>query len=111
MEKIIEKNLKSAKARPSTQLLDRAFVVMMDPRNGEVLSMAGKQIKQENGKYKIDDYALGTMTSSYAMGSAVKGATVLTGLQTGAINLNTVFQDEPLYIGSQDKRGKSHGLT
>lgn len=78
---------------------------MMDPRNGEVLSMAGKQIKQENGKYKIDDYALGTMTSSYAMGSAVKGATVLTGLQTGAINLNTVFQDEPLYIG-QDKRGK-----
>ncbi|MCI4136422.1 penicillin-binding protein 2A [Bacillus vallismortis] len=105
VEKIIEKNLKSAKTRASTQLLDRAFVVMMDPRNGEVLTMAGKQIKQENGTYKFDDYALGNMTSSYAMGSAVKGATVLTGLQTGAINLNTVFQDEPLYIG-QDKNGK-----
>ncbi|TYS10574.1 penicillin-binding protein 2 [Bacillus subtilis] len=105
VEKIIEKNLKSAKARASTQLLDRAFVVMMDPRNGEVLTMAGKQIKLENGAYKFDDYALGNMTSSYAMGSAVKGATVLTGLQTGAINLNTVFQDEPLYIG-QDKNGK-----
>ncbi|MCY9091102.1 penicillin-binding protein 2A [Bacillus mojavensis] len=110
VEKIIEKNLKSAKARPSTELLDRAFVVMMDPRNGEVLTMAGKQIKTENGKYKIDDYALGNMTSSYAMGSAVKGATVLTGLQTGAINLNTVFQDEPLYIG-QDKNGKKSWTT
>ena len=47
-------------------------------RNGEVLSIAGKQLKNESGKLKVDDYALGAMTSSYAMGSAVKGATVLT---------------------------------
>ncbi|EWH20358.1 peptidoglycan D,D-transpeptidase FtsI family protein [Bacillus haynesii] len=99
IEKIIENELKSAKARHSAPLLDRAFVVMMDPRNGEVLSIAGKQLKNESGKLKVDDYALGAMTSSYAMGSAVKGATVLTGLQTGAINLNTTFLDEPLYIG------------
>ncbi|MCY7860098.1 peptidoglycan D,D-transpeptidase FtsI family protein [Bacillus haynesii] len=99
IEKIIEDELKSAKARHSAPLLDRAFVVMMDPRNGEVLSIAGKQLKNESGKLKVDDYALGAMTSSYAMGSAVKGATVLTGLQTGAINLNTTFLDEPLYIG------------
>ncbi|MCY7778328.1 peptidoglycan D,D-transpeptidase FtsI family protein [Bacillus haynesii] len=99
IEKIIEDELKSAKAQHSAPLLDRAFVVMMDPRNGEVLSIAGKQLKNESGKLKVDDYALGAMTSSYAMGSAVKGATVLTGLQTGAINLNTTFLDEPLYIG------------
>ncbi|MEC1345932.1 penicillin-binding protein 2 [Bacillus haynesii] len=99
IEKIIEDELKSAKAQHSAPLLDRAFVVMMDPRNGEVLSIAGKQLKNESGKLKVDDYALGAMTSSYEMGSAVKGATVLTGLQTGAINLNTTFLDEPLYIG------------
>lgn len=99
IEKIVEDELKSAKAKHSAPLLDRAFVVMMDPRNGEVLSIAGKQLKNESGKLKVDDYALGAMTSSYAMGSAVKGATVLTGLQTGAINLNTTFLDEPLYIG------------
>ena len=100
IEKIVEDELKSAKAKHSAPLLDRAFVVMMDPRkSGEVLSIAGKQLKNESGKLKVDDYALGAMTSSYAMGSAVKGATVLTGLQTGAINLNTTFLDEPLYIG------------
>ncbi|WP_330937853.1 penicillin-binding protein 2 [Bacillus licheniformis] len=99
IEKIVEDELKSAKAKHSAPLLDRAFVVMMDPRNGEVLLIAGKQLKNESGKLKVDDYALGAMTSSYAMGSAVKGATVLTGLQTGAINLNTTFLDEPLYIG------------
>ncbi|MEC3797609.1 penicillin-binding protein [Bacillus velezensis] len=107
VEKIIEKNLRSAKARPSTKLLDRAFVVMMNPKNGEVLTMAGKQITNDHGKYKINDYALGAMTSSYAMGSAVKGATVLTGLQTGAINLNTVFQDEPMYFKGSKNPKKS----
>ncbi len=108
VEKIIEKNLRAAKARPSTQLLDRAFVVMMDPRNGEVLTMAGKQIKQVDGKYKIDDYALGTMTSSYNMGSAVKGATLLTGYQTGAIKIGNIFTDEVLNIkGSPPKKSVS----
>ncbi|MGG1239105.1 penicillin-binding protein 2 [Bacillus sonorensis] len=107
IEKIIGDELKSAKVRHSAPLLDRAFVVMMDPRNGEVLSIAGKQLKNENGKLKLDDYALGAMTSSYAMGSAVKGATVLTGLQTGAINLNTTFLDEPLWIGDSPRAKKS----
>ncbi|MGU9560606.1 penicillin-binding transpeptidase domain-containing protein, partial [Lactiplantibacillus pentosus] len=74
---------------------------------GEVLSIAGKQLKNESGKLKVDDYALGAMTSSYAMGSAVKGATVLTGLQTGAINLNTTFLDEPLWIGDSPNPKKS----
>ncbi|MEC3606006.1 penicillin-binding protein 2 [Bacillus glycinifermentans] len=114
IEKIIEDELKNAKLTKSAPLLDRAFVVMMDPRNGEVLSIAGKQIKTKNGKLKFDDYALGTMTSSYAMGSAVKGATVLTGLETGAINLNTTFKDEPLWIGSgpgvKPKKSWTNGL-
>ncbi|TGW14414.1 penicillin-binding protein, partial [bacterium NHP-B] len=41
------------------------------------------------------------------VGSAVKGATVLTGLQTGAINLNTTFLDEPLWIGDSPNPKKS----
>lgn len=40
---------------------------------------------EENGETKVQDFALGTMTSSYPMGSTVKGATVLTGYQTKAI--------------------------
>lgn len=38
---------------------------MMNPKNGEVLSMAGKQLVDENGETKVQDFALGTMTSSY----------------------------------------------
>lgn len=46
----------------------------------------------------MKDYALGTMTSSYPMGSTVKGATVLTGYQTGAIQPGTVLLDEPIKL-------------
>ncbi|MFY4776366.1 peptidoglycan D,D-transpeptidase FtsI family protein [Metabacillus sp. RGM 3146] len=108
VEKIITEELQRAKRKRGTELLDRAFVVMMNPQNGEVLSMAGKQIvKGKDGKQKINDNALGAMTSSYTMGSAVKGATVLTGYKSGAIKPGTVQVDEPLYIkGSPPK--KSH---
>jgi penicillin-binding protein A len=99
VEKIIEEELKAAKRNGGTPLLDRAFVVMMNPKTGEILAMAGKMLtKDEHGKVELKDYALGTMTSAYAMGSAVKGATVLTGFQTGVLHINTPIKDEPLYI-------------
>ncbi|PEB53364.1 penicillin-binding protein [Bacillus pseudomycoides] len=96
VEDIITKNL--MKFKGSEPLLDRAFVVMTNPKNGEILSMAGKQLVEENGKTEVKDYALGTMTSSYEMGSTVKGATLLTGYQTGAIKPGDYQYDEPIKI-------------
>lgn len=97
--------MKAAKAMGTAPYMDRAFVVMMNPKNGEVLSMAGKQFVNEDGETKIKDYALGTMTSSYEMGSTVKGATVLTGYQTDAIQPGSVLVDEPIkFKGTQVKK-------
>lgn len=98
VEKIIEEELAAAKGRAGNHMLDRAFVVMMNPKTGEVLSLAGKQYTKENGKTVMKDFALGTITTSYPMGSVVKGATLLTGYETGAIQPNTVFYDAPLVI-------------
>ncbi|MBD8069155.1 peptidoglycan D,D-transpeptidase FtsI family protein [Bacillus sp. PS06] len=98
VEEILESELRLAKQRPGTQFLDRAFVVMMDPKTGEILTLAGKQYQNKDGKSEYLDYALGTINSAYAMGSAVKGATVLTGYQTGAINIGQYQYDEPIYI-------------
>ncbi len=61
-----------------------AYVVMMDPNTGEILAIAG-----------YDDH-LGTVSSSFEMGSTVKGATVLIGLQEGVVTPNTVIYDSPL---------------
>lgn len=100
VEEILAKQLVSGKQNGGGQFLDRAFVVMTNPKTGEVLSMSGKKLIQKNGKYEVEDYALGTFTSSYEMGSAVKGATILTGFQTGVIQPGSYIVDEPIQLAS-----------
>lgn len=118
-EEIIEKQLIAKKKMGNTKFLDRAFVVMMDPDTGEVLTMAGKKYEKDpkTGKSSIEDFALGNITTSYTMGSAVKGATVLTGYQQGAIQPGTYFYDTKLKIkgtpakGSYSNFGNINDLT
>ncbi|MEH7885712.1 penicillin-binding protein 2 [Bacillus sp. JJ1609] len=100
VEKVIEKELWAAKSSPGTSLLDRAYVVLMDPHTGEILTMAGKRIvkDQETGEMYLEDDALGNILNTFNVGSVVKGATVLTGYKTGAINSTTRFDDGALEI-------------
>ncbi|WP_458796466.1 peptidoglycan D,D-transpeptidase FtsI family protein [Niallia circulans] len=105
IEKIIEEKI--GKARIGEPYLDRTFVTVMNPYSGEVLSMAGKQFEQnkKTGKTEVNDFALGNITTSYEMGSVVKGATVLTGYQTGAIVPGEVLNDRPLkFLGTNAKK-------
>lgn len=106
-EKIIEDQLMAKKRMGNTKFLDRAFAVVLDPKTGDVLTMAGKQYARDpkTGKYSIEDFALGNITTSYAMGSTVKGATVLTGYQQGAIQPNTYFYDTKLRIKNTKPKG------
>ena len=78
-----------------------------ESENGQILSMAGKKIVNKDGGMQIEDYALGTMTSSYELGSTVKGATLLTGYQTEAIKPYTHFFDAPMYFKGSSKPKKS----
>lgn len=100
VEKVIEKELWAAKSSPGTSLLDRAYVVLMDPHTGEILTMAGKRIvkDQETGENYLEDDALGNILNTFNVGSVVKGATVLTGYKTGTINSTTRFDDGALEI-------------
>lgn len=109
VENIIENQLKDLKKSPASRLADRAFVVLMNPHTGEILTMAGKQI-QPNGQFT--DFALGNITSSYNVGSAVKGATVLTGYETGAIKPGTPQLDAPMNIKGTplEKSWKTFGV-
>ncbi|KFM95181.1 penicillin-binding protein 2 [Bacillus clarus] len=103
VEESIEKNLRAFKS--SEPLMDRAFVVMMDPKTGQILSMAGKKFAEKDGKTELEDFALGNMITSYELGSAVKGATLLTGYQTGAIKPGDAFYDAPMkFKGTQAKK-------
>jgi len=105
LENLVEAKLLDLKSKSGSSLLDRAFVVMMDPYTGEVLSMVGKQLAKDpkTGKLVVKDYAYGTFTSAYEIGSTIKPATLLTGYDQGAIEMNEVMIDEPITIGQTTK--------
>lgn len=94
VDQIIEEELRRAKGKSGTSLLNSAFVVLMDPFTGEILSLSGKQY--QNGKFF--DFAAGNFTQSFVPGSVVKGATVLTGFMTGVNKPGQTILDEPLYV-------------
>ncbi|MEX3711411.1 penicillin-binding protein 2 [Cytobacillus horneckiae] len=110
VEKIIERRLGAMRGG----YMDRAFVSVMDPNTGEMLAMAGKQYVKDKDTYQtqVQDFALGNMTTSYSMGSAVKGATVLAGYQEGVISPRDVLVDRPLeFKGTPTKRSwNTHGF-
>lgn len=104
VEMILEEEIKDAKSGKGNSLLDRAFVVMMHPYSGEVYSIAGKMIDSEKPNSFLD-YSVGAFTSQYEIGSTIKGATILAGYQTGAIQHNSYFYDSPIYLaGAKPKR-------
>ena len=112
VEKILEEELLEKKSARGRQLLDRAFVVLLDPNNGEVLTLAGKQYSfdEELNKNTFKDFALGTFTTSYEVGSSIKGATVLMGYETGAITPNQPIHDTTLNIGGGIKFGSVRSM-
>ena len=106
-EKIVEEELLALKSLGGSHLLDRAFLVMMDPNTGDVLSMVGKKIEKDpdTGKNVMLDYSYGTFTTAYEAGSTVKAATVLTGYNQGVISMGTTLGDEPIRLaGTQVKK-------
>ncbi|MHC0035903.1 peptidoglycan D,D-transpeptidase FtsI family protein [Pseudoneobacillus sp. C159] len=107
VEKILEEELLKTKTKVGTSLLDRAFVVLLDPYTGEILTMAGKQIGRnpKTGRQELLDFAYGTFTTAYSAGSTVKGATILTGYKTGTLHPGDFHFDEPLKIKGTPKKG------
>ncbi|HYK73345.1 MAG TPA: penicillin-binding protein 2 [Pseudoneobacillus sp.] len=112
VEKIIEKKLVETKAKAGTDLLDRAFVVLIEPHTGELLTLAGKQLVKnpQTKKLEVLDFAYGTFTTSYNVGSTVKGATILTGYKTGAISPGTHFFDSPILIKETPEKSSWRNL-
>lgn len=110
VEKIIEEELLAVKRLPRTGLLDRAFVVLLDPHTGDVLTMAGKQYarNEKTNQMEMRDFALGNITTSYAVGSSVKGATIFTGYKTGVNHPGKVYNDTRLKINDLIKGSYSN---
>ncbi|MEZ0480482.1 peptidoglycan D,D-transpeptidase FtsI family protein [Planococcus sp. SSTMD024] len=112
LEKIVEDKLLALKAGPNSQLVKDAYLVMMNPRTGDVLSMVGKRVgEDENGKRIVNDYAFGTFTAAHEMGSTIKGATLLTGYEQDAVEIGEVQIDEPLKFAGTPQKNSIFNTT
>lgn len=101
VEAILEEELLAAKKEPYTQNFNKSFVVITNPNTGEVLAMAGKQIKSDDGiNYKVVDYTPGVITSSVTPGSIVKGASHIVGYNNGALNIGERRNDACIKIAA-----------
>lgn len=77
VNKILEDGVRAA--MPGRPHLNSAYAVVMNPKTGGILTLAGR--KYEDGHFK--DVSDQTVNGSFAVGSTVKGATLLAGLETG----------------------------
>ena len=99
LEEMLADEILNAKNEPNTDYYDRSFAIVSDPNNGEILAMAGKQVKtNENGSRYVIDYSPGVVTLPVTPGSVVKGASMLVGYKYGAINIGEVQLDECIKI-------------
>lgn len=94
LENIIAEELVSAKKEANTENFNHSSVVISDPKTGEILAMASKQIVDVNGEYKVYDYTTSLLTTSNTPGSIVKGASMLVGYSTGNLKIGDAFYDK-----------------
>ncbi|MCI9110559.1 MAG: penicillin-binding protein 2 [Bacilli bacterium] len=104
VEDILIEEVTRTKKEANTEYYNRSFVIVTNPNTGEVLAMAGKQIKEENGETKIYDYTPGVLTSPVVMGSVVKGASQIVGYNTGALKIGEYRQDTCIKIAATPEK-------
>jgi len=100
LEQILSDEVLKTKEEQNTEYYNRSFAIISNPKTGEILAMAGKQVKGEKGNYKVYDYTPGILTSPVVVGSAVKGASQIVGYNTGALQIGEKRYDNCIKIAA-----------
>lgn len=94
VEEILTNNFIQEANNPFRKHMDTIYVVVSDPKTGDILSLAG--MKKENDI--IFNNPVATYTESLAAGSSIKGATMYLGFNEGLVRFNETIMDEPIKI-------------
>lgn len=90
--------------------MEDALVAALDPQTGAVLGMTAAHYNRDENTFENQPHRV--VYDAHIPGSSVKGATVLTGYQTGVIDIGTVLNDRPIKIaGTPPKKSwRNFGL-
>ncbi len=96
----------------------RGAVIVMDPRNGDVLALANYPTMDPNRFLEIEDPSLlvnSAVQDAYEPGSIMQALTVASALETGAITPYWTYNDSGLLeVGGQEiynRHFQSHGVS
>jgi len=105
LEQQLTEEVLATKNEPNTTYYDHSYAIISNPKTGEILAMAGKQVKKDkNGKNYVTDYTPGIITTSVTPGSIVKGASMLVGYHYGVIPIGHYTTDECIKIKSTPEK-------
>lgn len=100
-DSLIENELKIC--NNSNMFFNEMYFCMMNPKNGEILVMSGKEIDKKTGE--VTDISSGNYVNAVKIGSTSKGATLYTAFKENIIVPNTYMVDEPIKIkGTKEKK-------
>lgn len=108
IDSILQSYLTEARSNVYRKDFKQAFLVMMNPQNGEILAMSGQQI-QDDGSFI--PFASGNYLQSFLPGSSVKPAVLYMGLNEGVVEPGEVINDTTMYFagglvkGSYNNKG------
>ena len=113
VETILTNTFEAEKNNPFRKYMNTIYVVVSDPKTGDILSVAGMK---KDGDL-IYNNPVATYTESLAAGSSIKGATMYLGFNEKLIKYNEVIMDEPIKIAdtpikkSLNNLGRVNDLT
>lgn len=99
-ETVLEEEIKLAKKHPNSKYFDTSFVIISNPNDGSILTIAGRKLTN-NGEFI--DYSYENIFNSYVAGSIVKGATISVGYKYDLIPQKKILDGCVKLSATKDK--------
>ncbi len=98
LEKVLKEEMGLAKEKASAKYFHDAYAMIGDPFTGGVVALSGLRLL-DNGEFQ--DITITSFTSSFAMGSVVKGASNTVGYLSGGIEVGKRLYDSCVKLWSE----------
>ncbi len=92
LEKIIKDELLKSQDMPNTEYFTDTYAAISNPLTGEILAISGQRILKNEKITSYDEITNEILTSSFTVGSVVKGATMAVGY-----NNDLIIPDKEIY--------------
>ncbi len=94
VESILKEEMLNAKKAKNTEYYNHSYVIVGHPLTGEIVAMSGLQINEDH----FVDITSNIISSSYTVGSVVKGASISVGYQQNLIEEDAYVTDSCIKV-------------